>query len=260
MLPDVIARLFQKKKFVPVGPSDLRVYAVGDVHGRRDLLDQLLDKIEQDISSRAPRRTLIVFLGDLIDRGPDSRGVIERLCGYTPPGVQSVFLIGNHEEIFLRLLRGEPGLLRSWLTFGGSACLSSYGVDLAALEQAEETAALRIIRRSIPAAHVDFLESFVDTFRAGDFLFVHAGLRPGVPLPHQSQRDLRWIREPFLEDRSNHGMMVVHGHTISDDVDERVNRIGIDTGAYKSGILTALAIEGDQRWFLDTAPSGSPDP
>ena len=239
----------------PAGPDGYRAYAIGDIHGRLDLLEILLTKIEADIASRPRSENLIIFLGDLIDRGPDSATVVERLRTYGPGDAAMVFLSGNHEEVMLRILAGERGgLLADWLKFGGAECLASYGLDPAVLATKGEAAALKAVKAAVPKAHAEFLASFADTFRFGDYLFVHAGIRPGLGIADQSQRDLRWIREPFLEDDKDHGFVVVHGHTISSKVEERANRIGLDTGAYRTGILTALAVEGGERWFLDTAP------
>jgi serine/threonine protein phosphatase 1 len=156
--------------------------------------------------------------------------------------------------VLLRILGGDAELITKWRWFGGSECLESYGIDPAQFEHVTDDEALSIVREAIPKEHVDFLESFADSCRFGDYLFVHAGIRPGIELDQQSQSDLRWIREPFLLDESDHGFVVVHGHTISPEVQERPNRIGIDTGAYRTGILTALAIENGDRWLIDTRP------
>lgn len=236
----------------PAGPKGYRAYAVGDIHGRLDLLDQLLDKIHHDIAARAPRQTLLVFVGDLVDRGPSSAQVIERLRTYRREGVRPIFLLGNHEEVLLRILDGDTSLIPSWLRFGGAQCLQSYRVDPSRLSAISAAQAVEAIRRAIPTEHAAFLKSFADTFRFGDYLFVHAGIRPGVSLEEQNQSDLRWIRDPFLLDETDHGVVVVHGHTISSEVEERPNRIGIDTGAFATGVLTALAVEGRERWYLDT--------
>lgn len=236
----------------PKGADGYRAYAVGDVHGRLDLLDQLLAKIEADIAARRARQNLIVFLGDLIDRGPQSAQVVERLRTWQPRDASTVFLCGNHEEVLLRVLAGEPRILGDWLKFGGAECLASYGLPTAGLADQDGSQALAAIKAAIPAAHQDFLATFADTFRFGDYLFVHAGIRPGLSVAAQQQKDLRWIRHPFLEDSTDHGFVVVHGHTITDAVDERANRVGIDTGAYRSGVLTAMVVEDSDRWFLDT--------
>jgi serine/threonine protein phosphatase 1 len=236
----------------PAGARGWRAYAVGDVHGRLDLLDALLYKIEADIAARPERKILLVFVGDLIDRGPSSAQVIERLRTYSRPGTRTVFILGNHEEVLLRILAGDADLIAKWRAFGGTECLRSYGVDTDALARMSEADALAIVRKAIPSEHVRFLQGFDDSCRFGDYLFVHAGIRPGVEIDQQRQSDLRWIREPFLFDDTDHGFIVVHGHTIRPQVEVRSNRIGIDTGAYRSGVLTALAVEGAESWFLDT--------
>jgi serine/threonine protein phosphatase 1 len=163
-----------------------------------------------------------------------------------------MFLLGNHEEVLLRILGGEADLITKWRWFGGTECLNSYGVDTNRLASLNDEDALALIRHAIPSDHIEFLEGFDDSCRFGDYLFVHAGIRPGIEIDQQRQSDLRWIREPFLFDETDHGFVVVHGHTIRPEVEIRPNRIGIDTGAYKSGILTALAIEGSRSWLLDT--------
>lgn len=236
----------------PAGARGWRAYAIGDIHGRLDLLDQLLDKIHEDMRRRPTRKALLVFVGDLIDRGPDSAQVVERLRTYAHPGVRAVFLLGNHEEVLLRILAGEPDLVTKWCSFGGAECLHSYGVDSSKIAGLDDSEALAIVKSAIPKAHVEFLQGFDDSCRFGDYLFVHAGIRPGVELDQQRQSDLRWIREPFLFDETDHGFVVVHGHTIRPEVEVCPNRIGIDTGAYRSGVLTALAIEGTDSWLLDT--------
>lgn len=236
----------------PMTPRGYRAYAVGDVHGRLDLLERLLGAIEADLAERPSRRNLLIFLGDLIDRGPDSYGVIERLRTFRHDRFQPYFLAGNHEEILLRILAGERGLLETWLQFGGADFLASYGVDPALIGKDSEKNALAEIKRAVPDQHARFIASFSDTLTFGSYLFVHAGVRPGVELRHQSQRDLRWIRSPFLEDKADHGAVVVHGHTIRGEVEYRRNRIGIDTGAYRTGVLTALGLEGTRKWTIDT--------
>jgi len=242
---------------VPAGKAGARAYAIGDIHGRLDLLDMLLERVEADIAARRSRRNFIVFLGDLVDRGPDSAGVVARLRTYRPPFATPIFLAGNHEEVLLRMLAGEKGILASWLKFGGVQCAQSYGLDPDALRLLDEEAALQLLRAKVPRAHVEFLESFADTFRFGDYLFVHAGIRPGIALEEQDRHDLRWIREPFLSDAKTHGLIVVHGHTIVGQVEERPNRIAIDTGAYHSGVLTALAVEDERRWYLSSQAGGA---
>ncbi|WP_309612042.1 metallophosphoesterase [Sphingomonas sp.] len=241
-----------KPRLAPAVPPGVRAYAIGDVHGRLDLLDELLAAIDLDNDKRGAARTHLVMLGDLIDRGPDSRGVVERLRRFDLPVIKLILLCGNHEEALLRLIAGERGLLDDWLTFGGSECLQSYGLDPATLRCLGDRDACDRIREAIPQTHQSFLQSFGDTVTIGDYLFVHAGIRPGVHLSMQLQRDLRWIRQPFLDDERDHGCIVVHGHTISEEVIELSNRIGLDTGAYRSGRLSAIGLEGSERWFLET--------
>src|SRR3954471_5277733 len=161
----------------PSGPDGQAAYVVGDIHGRLDLLDNLLDRIHRDIEQRRPGNTLIVFLGDLVDRGPDSARVVERLRTYRREGVRTVFLLGNHEEVLLRILGGEAQLIPSWLRFGGAQCLKSYGGDPLRIGMHGDEAAIEAIRGAIPREHVEFLRSFADTCRFGDYLFVHAGIR-----------------------------------------------------------------------------------
>lgn len=240
-----------RKPVVRRGAEGWRAYAVGDVHGRFDLLEGLLRQIEADHRDRGGSvRPVLIFLGDLIDRGPQSREVVDLVFSGPLPGFRTIVLAGNHEEVLLRLLDGEEDLLAQWLRFGGEECLASYGIDPLELLALPAPRALAELRARIPERHQRFLHELGDSFRFGDYLFVHAGIRPGVPLDRQSPLDLRWIRQPFLSDRRDHGMMVVHGHTISERIEERHNRIGIDTGAYHYGTLTALAVEGEARWFL----------
>lgn len=225
------------------GPEDRVVYAVGDIHGCLAELDALLTRIADDIA-RHGRPAHLVFLGDYVDRGPDSAGVIERLsCGHLP-GKWHDFLLGNHEEVMLRVVDGELSILQDWLRFGGLDTLASYGIDRS------ETLRLRNalpdrLSSAMPAHHIAFLRAGKDMVRLGDYLFVHAGVRPGTALDAQERSDLFWIRGGFLEDEeSDHGAMIVHGHSISAAPDFRRNRIGIDTGCYRSGTLTALVVEG----------------
>uniref|UniRef100_UPI003183D5B9 metallophosphoesterase family protein n=1 Tax=Edaphosphingomonas laterariae TaxID=861865 RepID=UPI003183D5B9 len=234
------------------GPAGSRCYAIGDVHGCIDQLADLLGQIGTDHLKRgSDAKAYVVLLGDLIDRGPDSRGVVELLRNQPLAGLQFVFLAGNHEEFLLRILDGESWLLPNWLQYGGLACAHSYGVDVAAmLDSTDDEAMTAMLRGHIPDEHVSFLRGFGDGFRFGDYLFVHAGIRPGVPIDEQAVDDLRWIREDFLDFEEDHGVVVVHGHTICDEPDEQFNRIGIDTGAYRTGRLTAIGIEGEERWFL----------
>ena len=237
----------------PAGPRGHRAYVIGDVHGCLDLLDALLARIEAEVGEHPRRKTSIIFLGDLIDRGPSSAQVIERLRTYSLPGVSTHFVMGNHEEVMLKVISGDSEVLSSWLQFGGAETLRSYGLEPRRIRSMAGADAVAHIRKAVPANHVRFLESFADSVAFGGYLFVHAGIRPGVDLAEQSDTDLRWIRDVFLQDETDHGFVVVHGHTISNGVEVTSNRIGIDTGAYRTGTLTALAIEGSKRWLIQTS-------
>jgi serine/threonine protein phosphatase 1 len=231
---------------VPVGE---RVYAIGDIHGRSDLFIPLVEAIEADDRSREPADTTIVLLGDLVDRGPDSAGVISAARDLAAR--RKVRIIwGNHEEMFLRCF-DDLELLRSFLRYGGRETVLSYPLDLAEWNAASHEEAQVLMRAAVPKDDLAFIRGFEDAVVIGDYLFVHAGIAPDIPIEEQSQGDLRWIREPFLSHRGNHGFVVVHGHTIALEPVIRANRIGIDTGAYVSGRLTALGLEGTDRWLIE---------
>jgi serine/threonine protein phosphatase 1 len=233
-------------------PPGERLYAIGDVHGRLDLLTHLLDAIERDDAARGAAETRIILLGDLVDRGPQSKHVIDHLLTRDWGARRPVFLKGNHEEVFLLTLGGNLEAARFWTRIGGAETMASYGVSEALIESGDMLSLCEDFARRVPDAHAMFLNRMADTLVVGGYCFVHAGLRPGVPLDRQKAEDLRWIRERFLDFEGSHGTIVVHGHSISPAVEERHNRIGIDTGAYASGTLTAIGIEAGHRWFLAT--------
>ena len=233
-------------------PDGERIYAIGDVHGRLDLLNALLADIEADDAGRPEARTTLIFLGDLVDRGPNSRGVVERLMDFDHPRITVRFLMGNHEEVFLSSLAGDLRALRLLIRIGGRETILSYGVTADEYRDLDFEDLAVLIKQKVPEAHIRFLSAFERSIEAGDYLFVHAGVRPGVALPDQSASDLRWIRDTFLRHRESFGKLVVHGHSVTEEADVRSNRIGIDTGAYASGRLTALGLEKDSRWFLST--------
>lgn len=233
----------------PHGADGKRCYIVGDVHGRRDLLEGLFDQIRAD-AARHDKNTIVVLVGDLIDRGPESRGVIDLVRSRPFDKAQWVFLKGNHEEALVDGLSGQPGRLLQWLQFGGYETARSYGVDIGALFARDADTVESILQQAIPRADIDFIAGFIDSAKFGDYGIVHAGVRPGVAFGDQTTRDLRWIREDFIESDADHGLMIVHGHTISDSVDMRANRIGLDTGAYRTGRLSALWIDGADRGVL----------
>jgi serine/threonine protein phosphatase 1 len=225
----------------------IRVYAVGDIHGRLDLLDRLLAQITAYEAARPSPRTLLVFLGDYIDRGPDSRGVIERLLHGLPQGAEARFLRGNHEWMMLRCL-AAPGYFPNWGMNGGWETLESYGVSGRLASDTREMVSQLAVE--LPDAHLDFLQGLETSLTVGDYFFVHAGVRPGVALDQQAEQDLLFIREPFLSHDGAFGKIVVHGHTPVREPEIRENRIGIDTGAVFTGRLTALRLEEDRREFL----------
>lgn len=228
------------------------VYAIGDIHGRLDCLEDVLARIDAD-PERGDRRVTLVFLGDLIDRGPDSRGVVERVMALCAESEDVHCLCGNHEELLLEAAAGSRQALGIFNRAGGRETVLSYGVDDAAYEREDLKGVQRLILEHVPAAHLDFLRSLPDRIVIDDYVLVHAGIRPGVALDDQKSSDLRWIRAPFLDHPGRHERFVIHGHTVTEEPDVRANRIGIDTGAYRTGRLTALALADDSHRFLTTA-------
>jgi serine/threonine protein phosphatase 1 len=240
-----------------VPPGD-RIYAIGDIHGRLDLLTALHGKMVADRAARPHAGTAtVVYLGDYVDRGPASRAVIDCLIGDPLPGFATVHLLGNHEEAMLRFLE-DVSIGPDWLSFGGEATLRSYGVHppQGVMGMRRFEARQQQLVANLPPAHVAFLRGLALSHEAGDYFFVHAGVRPGVALERQRAEDLLWIRETFLHSTADHGKVIVHGHTPDHAPQVRANRIGIDTGAFASGILTCLVLEGEGRRFLFTGEAG----
>lgn len=250
MVAAALKRLLKVESPVRTVPIGVRVYAVGDIHGRLDLFEALVERMEVD-AANGPGRTEVVLLGDYIDRGPQSAQLLDRLMGPLPDWASWTPLLGNHEQAMLDAAV-DRHTLRLWLDNGGRETLRSYGTSaiLAYSDDIEALAAEHAQR--VPARHLGFLAKLPLTHRVGDYLFVHAGIRPGVEIDAQEAHDLLWIRDEFLNCRSDHGCVVVHGHSITPTVVERDNRIGIDTGAYASGRLTALVLEGATRRYLST--------
>ncbi len=225
------------------------IYAIGDVHGCYDQLLEAERRIREDTAIHA-ERALVVLLGDYLDRGPRSREVIEHLCRPAVTGHMRITLCGNHEEAFRRFLQ-KPEAFPEWSRFAGPETLASYGVDGAYLMQHGGPAALdRALRDAVPAHHRNFLEELPSMLTVGDIVFVHAGLRPGVPLSQQRDSDLLWMREPFLSRGPELPMLVVHGHTPVHRPFFGNGRIGIDTGAFATGRLTVLRIMNRQAVVL----------
>lgn len=249
---DTIRQLFRPKADLPQPaiPAGQRVYAVGDIHGRLDLFATLIAGIEADDGARPRAETTIILLGDLVDRGPDSAAVIAAARDLANRRRVRI-IAGNHEEMFLDSFE-KADVLRHFLRHGGRETILSYPIapDIYRDLTLDETRAM--LPSLVPDADIAFLRSFEDMIAIGDYLFVHAGIRPGLPLDQQHTRELRWIREPFLSSADDHGFCVVHGHSITEEPEVRANRIGIDTGAFMSGRLTALGLQGTERWFLET--------
>lgn len=247
--------LFGKsKRLAPRAPDNCVVYAIGDIHGRADLLEPLLGAIRQDFGSSGAARRVVIFLGDYVDRGPDSKRVLDRLLAFASAAVaETHFIRGNHEESFLAFM-SEPETGPAWCEFGGRETLWSYGVTPPpprADPQAWAVAA-EAMRRALPAEHLALLSGLEPCVEVGDYFFTHAGARPGVALSDQSHRDLMWIRGDFLQARNRFERTVVHGHTPEPAVHADQRRIGIDTGAYATGVLTALRLEGATADLLQT--------
>ncbi len=237
---------------VPTLPAGQRLYAIGDIHGRDDLFAQLLAQIDADNAARGPAETSLILLGDLVDRGPASAAVVERTCQLAQEHPNLRLLSANHEEVMLKALDGSLESLRFFCRIGGEETILSYGIDRDTYRAMDFEELLPAFQAAVPPHHIALLRCAEDWVQVGDYIFVHAGIRPGVPMDEQRRSDLRWIRDDFLDDPRWHGAMIVHGHTISDDVDNQPNRIGIDTGAYASGSLTAIGLEGTERWFLQS--------
>ena len=237
----------------PELPPGLRIYAVGDIHGRFDLLEKLGEHIRQDLADNPVDRSLEIYLGDYVDRGPDTRSVLDYLIAAPGYCDQRICLKGNHEDILLRFLR-EPEVLDHWRDLGGLETLFSYGVQPPRSTGPEAASQCRdAFERALPENHLTFLQSLPLHFGVGSYLFVHAGLRPGRPLDEQDERDLLWIRGPFLDSRKDHGHIVVHGHTPQEDYEVLPNRINIDTWAYLSGRLTCAVVEGESQRFIEAS-------
>ena len=239
----------------PSLPDGRRLYCIGDIHGRLDLLEELHEMIRADSSGFEGSKG-IVYLGDYIDRGSQSKQVLDLLIEQPLEGFEAINLLGNHEQTMLDFLE-QPEAAAAWLNFGGQTTLLSYGAGLGRVQMMRQVGVLRDeLEERMPPAHLEFLDNCQLVHAEGGYCFVHAGIRPEVALEEQKPEDLMWIRDEFIRSQQDHGVVVVHGHSITEEVEWRPNRIGIDTGAYYSGLLTALVLEGDQQRLLQTGRSG----
>jgi len=241
-------------KAAPVRPSipaGQRLFCIGDIHGRLDLLQELHRKVEDDARDYDGHKTL-VYLGDYIDRGEHSKEVIDLLLASPLAGFKTVFLMGNHEQTLLDFLL-HPRDVASWLTYGGRATLQSYGVAVFREFVSGDIDVLRDeFEAKLPQSHLEFYRSCEMTYVVGAYCFVHAGIRPGIALGEQRDQDLLWIRGDFIDSGVIHEHIVVHGHSITPEVEWLPNRIGIDTGAFQSGVLTCLVLEREEQRLLQT--------
>ena len=230
-------------------PDTGRLYVIGDIHGRSDLLDRMVGEIANDLTARPIAASLVVTVGDYVDRGPDSRGVIERLLR-NPFPTRLIALKGNHELLLEGFLL-DPQVADHWRRYGGLETLQSYGVPVGDVMRGKEyPAAARALAHAIPAEHFDFLGSLRTSLTVGNYFICHAGVRPGVPLDRQTEEDLLWIREPFLASRTDFGKVIVHGHTPAEQPELLPNRINVDTGAFMTGRLTCPALDADGVRFI----------
>ncbi|MBB5728296.1 serine/threonine protein phosphatase 1 [Sphingomonas prati] len=233
----------------PAIPDGRRIYAIGDVHGRADLLDVLLRQIECDNALRVRAIVTVILLGDIIDRGPYAAPLLSTLSSHMQPGL--ICLRGNHEAAMVDAWKGNRTALRMWLRHGGTATLSGFGVTKAALAGTEEDQ-LAALLANVPPSIIDWMSRLPLRYPCGDYLFVHAGVRPGIALTQQTAQDQLWIRDEFLTSKRWHGKRIVHGHTPSKEVEILPNRIGVDTGAYTSERLSAVGLEGTESWVIQT--------
>lgn len=255
----MLSRLFKKRPPAPNGvmspqaPVGMVVWAIGDIHGRLDLLEPLVKAILADLNDAdSDRQTMVIFLGDYIDRGPDSRHVLRFLAQLpSVPALEWRYLKGNHEQAMLDFL-DNPAAGAKWCEYGGDAALRSYGLRPPGMaHRAEAWASVAAdLRHKLSPDEMEFLENLEISITVGDYFFAHAGARPGIALDRQSPQELMWIRRPFLDSEIGFERIVVHGHTPTLRVHSDKRRIGIDTKAYDSGVLTALRLEGDQQLIL----------
>ena len=252
LLTKINARLkASQESYTPGLSAGRRIYCIGDIHGRYDLLQQLHQAIIADVKAYQ-HAVSIVYIGDYIDRGPHSKQIIDYLLSDPLPNFESIFLLGNHEQVLLDFLH-NPENAGTWFNFGGLSTLASYDVKFSGIPQPKQLHDLRLaFQEKIPASHLQFFQQLLPYYEKDGYYFVHAGIRPGIKLKHQRLEDMLWIRDKFLDNQRFHGKVIVHGHSVSDTPVIRPNRIGVDTGAYSSDILSCVVLEGEQQRFLST--------
>ena len=232
-------------------PPGRRIYAIGDIHGCDAQLANLYDIVAEDFARRPVDEPVLLHIGDYVDRGADTAGVLRRLLRGSPvAGMKVVNLVGNHDETMLHALSGDRPAATDWLFAGGRPALESYGIDPDSPRESWP--------ENVPAEHLDFLRNLTLTHREGGYFFVHGGIRPGVPLEQQAREDLLRMRQPFLYSELDFGAVVVHGHTPVKEPVVRHNRVAIDTGAVFGGKMTCLVLEGEALGFLTAEPVGEP--
>ena len=239
----------------PALPEDLRIYCIGDVHGRDDLLLEIHEKINEDAGDFSGQ-IVIVYIGDFVDRGMYSKEVVEILIGHPFPDFDCIYLRGNHEQTLLDFLQ-EASVGPAWLSFGGQATLASYGAAVTKIPTRREefVEIQRSLREKLPRSHLEFINKTKLSYTAGSYFFVHAGVNPKYSLARQQPEDLMWIRDQFISSNKHYEKIIVHGHTVTDEPELLPNRIGIDTGAYASGRLTCLVLQGEQQRVFQTSRS-----
>lgn len=241
-------------------PEGTRICAIGDIHGHLLLLDRLLERFYEAVRNKPVDRTILIGLGDMIDRGPDSPGVLDRMIALSGDALcdasfECVCLKGNHEDAMLRFMFDDaPETGRVWLQNGGNTTCRDYGVEVGSPTAQELSRISADLRASVPKAHVDFMRGLKLDHTVGDYLFVHAGVRPGRPLDRQDPYDLMWIRDDFLRSHEDFGKIVVHGHTPVAAPEIHRNRIALDTGAGHGRGLTAMILDADTRMFITATP------
>ncbi|MEZ5734606.1 MAG: metallophosphoesterase family protein [Novosphingobium sp.] len=245
--------IFSREKSDPVTgqlEAGQRIYAIGDIHGEVNLLTALLEKIQEDNDVRRAAATRLIFLGDVVDRGPDPASILRALTALDDPGV--VCLRGNHEQVMIDAYRGNLDALRFWLKIGGLTTLASFGVNADTTDMADHDQIFESMKKNVDRGIISELETWPTYHVEGTYFFTHAGVKPKVALQHQDDADLLWIRGPFLNSNRNHGAIVVHGHTVEAGPPALGgNRIGVDTGAHEFGRLTALGLEGESQWLVE---------